>query len=585
MAQRTAEGQQAGALSHRAPPLLSFGLEPDAHFIQAHQLSQLPLPTEQRPVLDEELQFAAWCTANWRGRLRDKRQRALAPLRELKRRWAPVSKVLVKHQPEAIRRVTAQRDLGLLSLLLLITSWSDTAYPHGLHSSGVFPLQEANLITFEDVLTGWEAHNKSILGSLKPGKDDEFLLTQSIADADQGFCSPPLNRMQFLGRIRNQPHRLIPRCVITQSSGKQRIIDYADSGGQSALSADSNKLVLCSPLRVAQHVSATHCWMSPADLHEASASDAWETGGEDWPNADWHSLMGATEALCCVVTFWHHQWGEPAYQLYTGLLFGLPLAVTSFNRYSRLIEALGRRFCFALTSLYFDDAAISDWASSRGSGQQAFSLLNQLLGTPFADDKRQLMASSGTFLGLDHDFSLCLSRGVVSFWARERLQSKLQDIITQCRAQGALHPGTAAKLYGIANFFEQGIWGRAGAGGLAAIKCRQYSATHSLSPAILSCFEVLEAIISCQPKRELEVLPMVHSRFCVASDAALEYPRAGTGGFLIIWHDVPERREAFIAHIEDSLYDLWGTARDDDGPLWPLGSSFSVPRTSGPLVY
>ena len=72
MAQRTAEGQQAGALSHRAPPLLSFGLEPDAHFIQAHQLSQLPLPTEQRPVLDEELQFAAWCTANWRGRLRDK---------------------------------------------------------------------------------------------------------------------------------------------------------------------------------------------------------------------------------------------------------------------------------------------------------------------------------------------------------------------------------------------------------------------------------------------------------------------------------------------------------------------------------
>ena len=174
---------------------------------------------------------------------------------------------------------------------------------------------------------------------------------------------------------------------------------------------------------------------------------------------------------------------------------------------------------------------------------------------------------------------------MVSFWARERLQSKLLDIITQCRAQGALHPGTAAKLYGIANFFEQGIWGRVGAGGLAAIKCRQYSATHSLSPAILSCFEVLEAIISCQPKRELEVLPMVHSRFCVASDAALEYPRAGTGGFLITWHDVPERREAFIAHIEDSLYDLWGTARDDDGPLWPLGSSFSVPRTSGPLVY
>ena len=255
--------------------------------------------------------------------MREKRQRALGALRELKRRWASVSKVLVKHQPEAIRRVTAQRDLGLVSLLLLITSWSDTAYPHGLIRGlpavafappyGVFPLQEANLITFEDVLTGWEARNKSILGSLKPGKDDEFLLSQSIADADQGFCSPPLNRMQFLGRIRNQPHRLIHRCVITQSSGKQRIIDNADSGGQSALSADSNKLVLCSPLRVAQHVAATHCWMSPADLQEASASDAWETGGKIGPTLTVSSPFGTTSGAsqptsftlgCCLVSHW-----------------------------------------------------------------------------------------------------------------------------------------------------------------------------------------------------------------------------------------------------------------------------------------
>ena len=29
-----------------------------------------------------------------------------------------------------------------------------------------------------------------------------------------------------------------------------------------------------------------------------------------------------------------------------------PLAVTSFNRYSRLVEALSRRFAFCLTSLY-----------------------------------------------------------------------------------------------------------------------------------------------------------------------------------------------------------------------------------------
>ena len=61
---------------------------------------------------------------------------------------------------------------------------------------------------------------------------------------------------------------------------------------------------------------------------------------------------------------------RPAFMIYTGLLFGLPLAVTSFNRYSRLVEALSRRFAFCLTSLYFDDAHVTDRKSFKGSGQE-----------------------------------------------------------------------------------------------------------------------------------------------------------------------------------------------------------------------
>ena len=49
------------------------------------------------------------------------------------------------------------------------------------------------------------------------------------------------------------------------------------------------------------------------------------------------------------VAWWH-------FQLYTGLLFGLPLAVTSFNRYSRAVEALGRHLLAILVSLYFGDS-------------------------------------------------------------------------------------------------------------------------------------------------------------------------------------------------------------------------------------
>ena len=45
------------------------------------------------------------------------RRRALGILRELKRRWAPV---------------TTKRDLGLTALLVVMTQWGDTCYPYGL---------------------------------------------------------------------------------------------------------------------------------------------------------------------------------------------------------------------------------------------------------------------------------------------------------------------------------------------------------------------------------------------------------------------------------------------------------------------
>jgi len=82
------------------------------------------------------------------------------------------------------------------------------------------------------------------------------------------------------------------------------------------------------------------------------ASDNFESGGEDWPDAYRHSPISREESLGCVVTWWHHEWQQPAFQLYKSLLFGLPLAVTSFNRYSRkFVEALGRLLLACMVSL------------------------------------------------------------------------------------------------------------------------------------------------------------------------------------------------------------------------------------------
>ena len=67
------------------------------------------------------------------------------------------------------------------------------------------------------MLDGWEEHNQKILNQLKPGKDDAFLLQQSLEDATNVFCTPPLRRSEFFSYITGQAHRLIPRCVVIRA--------------------------------------------------------------------------------------------------------------------------------------------------------------------------------------------------------------------------------------------------------------------------------------------------------------------------------------------------------------------------------
>ena len=214
-----------------------------------------------------------------------------------------------------------------------------------------------------------------------------------------------------------------------------------------------------------------HRW-SEEDVADFCLHDAWETGQEDLPSAYRYFPMSQQESLGCVVVWFHHEWQTPAYQVYAGLLFGFPLAVTSFNRFSRLLEALTRRFCQVLTSLYFDDATITDVRSAKGSGQWAMNQLCLMSGSPFAEDKKQTMQSTGTFLGLTHDLSSINKTGHVRFWARDRLHDKVRGILATARGTGHFSRGTASKLYGLANFLEQGIYGRVGYGGVMAIKAR-----------------------------------------------------------------------------------------------------------------
>ena len=325
------------------------------------------------------------------------------------------------------------------------------------------------------------------------------------------------------------------------------------------MSSDGNKLLLCSALRPVQHLSLVAAAAKRRGENLSSVQDNFESGGEDWPSAYRYTPMIPAQARFCVVVLWHCEWGCVAYQIYYGELFGLPLAVTSFNRYPKLCEAMCRRWLCALCSFYFDDMSVQDWASCKGSGQQAIGSLMRELGTEFQPEKQQRMSSEGDFLGLVHDLSAAVSAGVVKLWVRDRLQDKLIDMMQQARREQRLMSGAASKLYGTANFFEQGTFGKIGRAGLNAVKDRQQeSRNSSLTPAILQGFDILEAVLQDKPRRAAYVYSPPVRRFLAASDAALEDETGASGGFLLVGDPTSqeETRDGFVVNPQ-KLKQLW----------------------------
>lgn len=102
---------------------------------------------------------------------------------------------------------------------------------------------------------------------LRPGRQDEFITEACEKDAVSGWATAPMYWDELLLRLQARLFTVTRRFAITQSGGKQRIIDDASAGGQSATSRDSNKLQLCSAIQPAVHLAALQ-----AEMLESSVS-------------------------------------------------------------------------------------------------------------------------------------------------------------------------------------------------------------------------------------------------------------------------------------------------------------------------
>jgi hypothetical protein len=304
-----------------------------------------PTPTELAAACDEDLAFAAHVMCQKREELEEHREGALAALKELKHRWRSVTAQIRRMQPRSVWQVTQTRDVGMITLLIILLHWPDTSYAYhmlvGFPAVGyapwcqVFNEKPAQRVERSHVLEGGAGKAVEIIGRMKPSADDEFITAASEADCSKGWSAPPLTWGELKAATQGRQLRLIRRFAITQSSGTMRVVDDTADGGQSDTSEDANKPKLCNALHPAHHLAILKQELARQGK-QLPDDELLHTGGEDWPDAYRLTPMDPEDAEACVVTYWHARRQEPVFQVYHGMLFGWPLAVTAFNRYPRL---------------------------------------------------------------------------------------------------------------------------------------------------------------------------------------------------------------------------------------------------------
>ena len=194
-------------------------------------LGHYSLPTEQSPVLDDDLQFAVSLHATQKRLLASWRGRAFGTLPKLKQRWAPSLRSCLDSRLMQSPGVTAKRDLGFTGLLIILLQWGDT-WSTIRADDWIACSRYSSVLQHFPCSTVWRHH--------PAGHPQRHRCAQPVND-----CQAPTGIARWISAIpelgwcwqgfRNLPHgmgrptsddegsafRLIPRCVIVQRSGKE----------------------------------------------------------------------------------------------------------------------------------------------------------------------------------------------------------------------------------------------------------------------------------------------------------------------------------------------------------------------------
>ena len=435
---------QRGAAGHKAAlaPVVPFGLSPDEHFQASISASASGCPHLFRPPDELDVRYAAHVMLQ-EGDLTSWRQARMEDMRVLSWRLQPVSQAL---QSSEARQVNPAAHFALLAVMIVLLSWPDVTFVSGLIHGfpavgfappcGVWASQPTSWCTLQDSLASGSSEAPALLGQVRAGEHDDFIHEAGLKGESHGWCTPAQPLLPPCG------YRLVRRFCIVQSSGRKRVIDDAKGGGQSEGSSGASKLQFCAALQPCAHIQALAAACTNSSDRLWLRNQQVVTFGEDLPDAYRKIPMLPEHSWACLVVYAHQ--GQAWWRRYRSMLFGLPLAVSAFNRLPFLLQAIIRRCLAILCSFYFDDATAQDFDFTASSSQSMIEESVALLGYAFAETKRQTPFPQGDFLGIVHDLQDSLRHSSIPLWIRPRLIDKIHDLMDTAEAYNSLPPGLAS---------------------------------------------------------------------------------------------------------------------------------------------
>ena len=226
-----AAGDSKKGLDHLLPP----GLAKHEHIRLA---CSMPSPFAVGGVVDPDLDFAAWALGVWGPLLPQWQEAVRKVLHRLVRAFDPVEEFLMSLSPVAGLSSRSPLALAVFTILL---DWPDVTQPlryftgfkavGTIEPTGVFREIPHTHHVPEDEFLGQAAQDfiQEIIHRV-PSSDAQTIWDLTQEECDKGWCSGPFSVAQLDSKFGPGRWRPVPRFLITQASGKQRLIDDAKQG-------------------------------------------------------------------------------------------------------------------------------------------------------------------------------------------------------------------------------------------------------------------------------------------------------------------------------------------------------------------